>query len=77
MPHKRTEEAARSVDDLPDRLGYAFGWDLSSGLPMRRLVAEFGLRSFQSLTEWAWWAIERIDQTDGTRTADPEAPAQG
>ena len=44
---------------------------------MRRLVAAFGLRSFQLLTEWAGWAIERIDQTDKTHTPDPDAPPQG
>ena len=51
--------------------------DPAARLPMGRLVAEFGLRSFQLLTEWAGWAIERIDQTDKTRTADPDTPPQG
>jgi DNA-binding PadR family transcriptional regulator len=32
--------------------------------PMRRLVAEYGLRSFQTLIEWARWAGERIGQPD-------------
>jgi DNA-binding PadR family transcriptional regulator len=44
--------------------------DPTAGLPLQRLVAEFGLRSFQLLTEWAQWAIERIDQTDKAKTAD-------
>jgi len=35
--------------------------DPAAGLPMQRLVAEFGLRSFQVLSEWTEWAIERID----------------
>jgi DNA-binding PadR family transcriptional regulator len=30
--------------------------------PMRRLVAEYGLRSFQTLSEWAQWALERTGQ---------------
>ena len=51
--------------------------DPAAGLPMQRLVAEFGLRSFQLLTEWAEWAIERIDQTDKPRAAGPDAPAKG
>jgi DNA-binding PadR family transcriptional regulator len=51
--------------------------DPAAGLPMGRLVAEFGLRSFQLLTEWAGWAAERIDQTDKTHTAVPDAPPQG
>ena len=32
--------------------------------PMRRLVAEYGLRSFQTLNEWAQWALDRIGQPD-------------
>jgi PadR family transcriptional regulator AphA len=34
--------------------------DPSTGVPIQRLVAEFGLRSFQVLSEWAEWAIKRI-----------------
>lgn len=51
--------------------------DPAAGLPLQRLVAEFGLRSFQLLTEWALWATERIDQTNKPQTADPGAPSQG
>jgi PadR family transcriptional regulator, regulatory protein AphA len=32
--------------------------------PMRRLVAEYGLRSFQTLTEWAQWALDHIGHAD-------------
>jgi Virulence activator alpha C-term len=32
--------------------------------PMRRLVAEYGLRSFQTLSDWARWALDRIGQPD-------------
>jgi len=31
---------------------------------MRRLMAEYGLRSFQTLTEWVDWARDRIGQPD-------------
>jgi hypothetical protein len=48
--------------------------DPTAGLPLQRLVAEFGLRSFQLLTEWALWAIERIDQTDVEKPADLDGP---
>ncbi|HEY6275747.1 MAG TPA: PadR family transcriptional regulator [Streptosporangiaceae bacterium] len=44
-------------------------------LPISRLVAEYGVRSFQTLHDWAFWAHERIGQV-GTDphprvTADP------
>lgn len=48
--------------------------DPAAGLPIQRLVAEFGLRSFQVLSEWASWAVERLDQTDSTQKAEPDAP---
>jgi PadR family transcriptional regulator, regulatory protein AphA len=31
--------------------------------PINRLVAEYGLRSYQTLQEWALWAAEHIGQT--------------
>ncbi len=51
--------------------------DPTAGLPLQRLVAEFGLRSFQLLAEWALWAIERIEQTDQKRPVDPGRPRRG
>lgn len=39
--------------------------DPAAGLPMNRLVAEFGLRSFQVLGEWVEWVIERMDRAGG------------
>ncbi|OLB77191.1 MAG: hypothetical protein AUI14_16810 [Actinobacteria bacterium 13_2_20CM_2_71_6] len=30
-------------------------------LPFGRLAAEFGMRSFQTLHEWAVWALEHLD----------------
>jgi DNA-binding PadR family transcriptional regulator len=50
--------------------------DPAGGMPLQRLVAEFGLRSFQLLTEWAEWAIERIDENNERKTADPGTPEQ-
>lgn len=32
-----------------------------AGLPFGRLVAEYGVRSFQTLHDWALWALNRID----------------
>ena len=32
-----------------------------SALPFGRLVAEYGLRSFETLRDWARWALERIE----------------
>jgi PadR family transcriptional regulator AphA len=36
--------------------------DPGTALPVNRLVAEFGLRSYQTLQEWALWALEHIGQ---------------
>lgn len=33
---------------------------------MQRMVAEFGLRSFQVISDWARWAHDRIDDTPAT-----------
>ncbi len=35
-----------------------------AGLPFGRLVAEYGLHSFQTLHDWALWALNRIDQAN-------------
>jgi len=32
--------------------------------PLNRLVAEFGLRSYQTLREWAQWALDNIGEPD-------------
>ena len=69
---------AKQLDELRASVAaFEAAADPAAGLPLQRLVAEFGLRSFQLLTEWAEWAIERIDQTDEAQTADPAAPPQG
>jgi PadR family transcriptional regulator AphA len=40
-------------------------------LPFGRLVAEYGLRSFQTLHDWAAWALSRIDR------GNPDKDQQG
>ena len=31
--------------------------------PLNRLVAEFGLRSFETLRDWALWALDHLGET--------------
>ncbi|HEU0240971.1 MAG TPA: PadR family transcriptional regulator [Mycobacterium sp.] len=65
---------AKQLDELRANVAaFDAAADPSAGLPLQRLVAEFGLRSFQILAEWAGWAIERIDQTEKMPTTDPDA----
>ena len=40
---------------------------------MGRLVAEYGLRSFQTMHDWALWALDRIDQASTGGDADRAA----
>ena len=35
--------------------------------PLNRLVAEFGLRSFETLREWATWALDHIGENPAPR----------
>ena len=37
--------------------------------PLNRLVAEFGLRSFETLRDWALWALDHLGEDN---TASPE-----
>jgi hypothetical protein len=37
--------------------------DPGTPLPLGRLVAEFGVRSYQTLREWAQWALGNIGDT--------------
>jgi DNA-binding PadR family transcriptional regulator len=54
---------AKQLEELRANVGaFDAAADPAAGLPLQRLVAEFGLRSFQLLTEWSRWASERIDQ---------------
>ncbi len=45
---------------------------LGNALPMNRLVAEFGLRSFQTMQDWASWALDHLPPADPAQagTAD-------
>ena len=56
------EESARELDTLREAIEKADA-DKPPGadLPLSRLVAEYGLRSFQTIHEWAVWALERIE----------------
>jgi Virulence activator alpha C-term len=38
--------------------------DPGTAPPLNRLVAEFGLRSYQTLREWAQWALDNIGEPD-------------
>jgi DNA-binding PadR family transcriptional regulator len=44
--------------------------------PLSQLVAEYGLRSFQTLHDWTLWALERIDRAAETtaRQRPPHRP---
>jgi hypothetical protein len=35
-------------------------------------VAEFGLRSYQTLREWAQWALDNLGETDTVASEGPE-----
>jgi PadR family transcriptional regulator AphA len=41
--------------------------------PLGRLVAEFGLRSYQTLREWAQWALDNMGATDAGTAQEPPA----
>jgi len=68
------EESARELDALREAIDKA---DVSTppgaDLPFGRLVAEYGLRSFQTMHEWAVWALARVDQAAG-QPEDGAAP---
>ncbi len=38
--------------------------DPGTAPPLNRLVAEFGLRSYRTLREWAQWALDNIGEPD-------------
>jgi hypothetical protein len=51
--------------------------DAGTPPPLNRLVAEFGLRSYQTMREWAQWALDNIDKTDtGTNQGPHSAGSQ-
>ena len=65
-------ESARELATLRDAIATADATaPPGEGPALGRLVAEYGLRSFQTMHDWALWALDRIDQVDtGTRTPD-------
>ena len=60
-----TQESAREIAALQESIEKA---DATAGsetaLPFGRLVAEYGLRSYRTLHEWAAWATDRLEQPD-------------
>jgi virulence activator alpha len=74
LPEWTADANARQLEELRANVAALdAAADPDAGLPLRRLVTEFGLRSFQLLTEWAEWASERIDQTGKKQPTDPDA----
>ena len=58
------EESARELATLRAAIETAdAGTPPGEGPAMGRLVAEYGLRSFQTMHDWALWALNRIDQS--------------
>ena len=65
VPSQLAEESAAAEAQLRGEVAaFDAAADDDAAPPMRRLVAEYGLRSFQTLTEWAEWARDRIGQPD-------------
>jgi DNA-binding PadR family transcriptional regulator len=42
--------------------------------PLNRMVAEFGLRSFETLRDWALWALDHLGETAATPANQQKAP---
>ncbi|MEU5692427.1 PadR family transcriptional regulator [Actinosynnema sp. NPDC020468] len=62
------EESARELATLRESIDRADATAPPTAAPeLSRLVAEYGLRSFQTMHDWALWALDRIDQADGRR----------
>jgi PadR family transcriptional regulator AphA len=59
------EESARELATLREAIATADATaPRGEGPALGRLVAEYGLRSFQTMHDWALWALDRIDQVD-------------
>lgn len=55
------EGSARQIADLSEAIEAAdAATPPGAPLPFGRLVAEYGLRSFQTMHDWARWALNRI-----------------
>jgi hypothetical protein len=68
--YARQREALQAAVDQADRAAAA-----GAALPFNRLVAEFGLRSFQTIHDWAVWAIGTIDSARGASGQRPKLRA--
>lgn len=40
-----------------------------------QLAAEYGLRQYEAVHDWAVWAIDQLDQADQAVTASTSAPS--
>jgi PadR family transcriptional regulator, regulatory protein AphA len=66
------EGSAREMATLRDRIDAADATAPSGAGPgLGRLVAEYGLRSFQTTHDWALWALNRIDESSAEKTPKP------
>jgi hypothetical protein len=62
------DNSARELAALRDAIQQADATTpAEAGLPFGRLVAEYGMRSFQTLHDWAVWALARLDQSQEPR----------
>jgi PadR family transcriptional regulator AphA len=71
------EESARELARLRDAIDTAdAAAPPGAGPALGRLVAEYGMRSFQTTHDWALWALDRIDQSSaGVPKIDPTGKA--
>jgi hypothetical protein len=61
------EGSARELATLRESIDKADVTTPPGAIPaFGRLVAEYGLRSFQTMHDWALWALEQIDQAEPT-----------
>jgi PadR family transcriptional regulator, regulatory protein AphA len=56
------DDSARELATLREAIAADATTPPDAGLPFGRLAAEYGVRSFQTLHDWALWALNRIDQ---------------
>jgi PadR family transcriptional regulator AphA len=62
------DESARELATLSEAVEKADAEVAPHALPVPgRLAAEYGLRSFQTMHDWALWALERIDRSHRRR----------
>jgi len=69
---RMTAESAAALAELREQTAkFDARADPASTPPIGRLVAEYGLRSFQTLHDWALWAQDHIAQVSETTTEPP------